>query len=135
MLLDILGFGVKLIDKLIPDPKAKAEAQLELLRLQQAGEFKALESEVQLALAQTDINKVEAASEDPFKGRWRPAVGWVCVAGLAYQFIAQPLLSWSSGIVGWPLPPVLNMGDLLTMLGGLLGLGAMRMKEKLSDKA
>jgi hypothetical protein len=40
MLLDsILGIGNKLIDKLIPDPEAKAKAQLELATLAQNGEL------------------------------------------------------------------------------------------------
>jgi hypothetical protein len=40
MVLDsILGIGNKLIDKLIPDPEAKAKAQLELATLAQNGEL------------------------------------------------------------------------------------------------
>ena len=36
-LTDILSIGGKLIDKLIPDPEAKAKAQAELLKMQQEG--------------------------------------------------------------------------------------------------
>jgi len=40
MILDsILGIGNKLIDKLIPDPEAKAKAQMELATLAQNGEL------------------------------------------------------------------------------------------------
>ena len=77
----LLDAGLKILDKVIPDPQAKAAAQLELLKLQQAGEFKQLEADMQLALAQTQINQVEAASPDPFRAGWRPAAGWVYVAG------------------------------------------------------
>jgi hypothetical protein len=93
----IVGVAGKVLDKLIPDPVAKAKAQLDLLALAQAGELAHLEAEVKTALGQMDINKTEAGSQDKFVSRWRPAVGWTCCAGLAYQFLAQPLLAWFSG--------------------------------------
>ena len=131
----LLDAGLKILDKVLPDPQAKAAAQLELLKLQQAGEFKALEADLQLALAQTEVNKVEAASADPFKSGWRPAAGWICVSGLFYQFLFQPLAAWSSSIHGWPAPPVLELGDLYGLLFGMLGLGAYRSFEKTKGKA
>lgn len=131
----ILDAGLKILDKVIPDPAAKQAAQLELLKLQQAGEFRQLEADLQLALAQTKINEVEAASPDLFRGGWRPAAGWVCVAGLAYQFLFQPLAAWSGGIHGWAPPPVLDLGDLYGLLFGMLGLGAYRSFERLKGKA
>ena len=43
MILDaLLSVGGKLIDKLIPDPQAKAAAQLELAKLAQNGELAAM---------------------------------------------------------------------------------------------
>jgi len=131
----LLDAGLKVLDRVIPDPQAKAQAQLELLKLQQAGEFKQLEADMQLALAQTKINEVEAAAPDVFRGGWRPAAGWVCVAGLAYQFLFQPLAAWSGGIHGWAPPPVLDLGDLYGLLFGMLGLGAYRSFEKTKGKA
>lgn len=131
----LLDAGLRIIERVIPDPQAKAAAQLELLKLQQAGEFRQLEADLQLALAQTEINKVEAAAPDVFRGGWRPAAGWVCVAGLAYQFLFQPLAAWSGGIQGWPPPPVLDLGDLYGLLFGMLGLGAYRSFEKTKGKA
>jgi hypothetical protein len=125
----------KLIDKVLPDPQAKAAAQLEVLRMQQAGDFKQMESDLQLALAQTEINKVEAASPDLFRGGWRPAVGWCCVVGLLYTYLGQPLLTWASGIWSVPAPPALDLGDLLTLLAGMLGLGGLRTFERIKGKA
>ena len=130
----LLDAGLKILDKVIPDPAAKSAAQLELLKLQQAGEFRQLEADLQLALAQTKINEVEAAAPDVFRGGWRPAAGWVCVAGLAYQFLFQPLAAWSGGIHGWALPPVLQLGDLYGLLFGMLGLGAYRSVERVRGK-
>jgi len=130
----LLDAGLKILDKVIPDPAAKSAAQLELLKLQQAGEFRQLEADLQLALAQTKINEVEAAAPDVFRGGWRPAAGWVCVAGLAYQFLFQPLAAWSGGIHGWAPPPVLQLGDLYGLLFGMLGLGAYRSVERVRGK-
>lgn len=53
MILDqLLGIGGKLIDKLIPDPEAKAAAALELEKLAQSGELARMANE-------TDIYKTE----------------------------------------------------------------------------
>jgi predicted Na+-dependent transporter len=59
----------------------------------------------------------------------------VCVLGLAYQFLVQPLLAWGSGVWAVPLPPNLDLGDLLTLLGGMLGLGSLRTAEKFKGVA
>ena len=131
----LIDAGLKVLDRVLPDPAQKAAAQLELLKLQQAGEFRVLEADLQLALAQTKINEIEAAAPDAFRGGWRPAAGWVCVAGLGYQFLFQPLAAWSGGIYGWPPPPVLDLGDLYGLLFGMLGLGAYRSFEKTKGKA
>ena len=41
----IFDVGGKLIDKLIPDPQAKAKAQLDLLQMKQSGELAALQAD------------------------------------------------------------------------------------------
>ena len=88
---------------------------------------------------QVEINKIEAASNSPFARNWRPAVGWVCVWGLFYTFGLKPMLPWCAEvgaiIVGRvsvipPLPEI-PMGDLIVLLGGMIGLGTMRTVEKL----
>jgi hypothetical protein len=135
-LADILvGTVGKVIDRVFPDPAARDAAKLELLRMEQAGQLASMQAELQLSLAQIGVNQADAASNDPFQRRWRPAVGWVCCAGLAYQFVGAPVLGWTSGIWGWPEPPHLQMGDLITILLGLLGLGGLRTAEKLQGRA
>lgn len=124
-LLDLSG---KVIDKIFPDPTQRDAARLELLRLQMTGAIAEM-------TAQTDINKVEAASSSVFVAGWRPAVGWVCVLGLLYNFFLQPLMAWGSAIWAIPSPPPLDMGSLLTLLGGLLGLGSLRTAEKIKGVA
>lgn len=122
----ILNIGNTLINKLFPDPAQAAQAQLALMKMQQDGELATM-------VAQTDINKVEAASGSLFVAGARPFIIWVCGLGFAMQFVVSPILTWGSTLLGKPvnLPP-LDMGTLMTMLGGLLGLGAMRTVEKLN---
>ena len=122
----------RVLERVIPDPEQKAKAQVELLRLQQEGAFRELEAELQIALAQAEINKVEAASQSRFQAGWRPGAGWVCVAGLAYEFLARPILPWIltvSGATGVPELPSLD-GVLFELIFGMLGLGAMRTTER-----
>ena len=130
--LDFLPTIAKVIDKLIPDPQAKAQAQLDLLKLQQAGEFKELDADLALKLEQIKVNAIEAQSPDFFRGGWRPFVGWVCGTGLAVQFLVAPVATWAATLMGHALAfPSLDMGTLMTLLGGLLGLGGMRTAEKI----
>lgn len=101
-------------------------------------EMAALEVDKSVMLAQTEINKIEAGSTSNFRGNWRPAVGWVCVAGLIYQYFIVTLFPWCIKIaiiltnnkIEIPILPNLDMGTLITLLLGLLGLGGMRTFEK-----
>ena len=55
MLLDsLLSIGGKLIDKLIPDPAAKAQAQLDLASLAQSGELAKMANETELYKTEQD---------------------------------------------------------------------------------
>ena len=126
----VIGAALKIIDKIIPDPQAKAAAQLQLLQMQQAGEFKQLEADTSIALAQADINKIDAASPSLFKSGWRPGAGWVCVLGLAYCLLGYPILTWLCGLKHWPIPPVIDANQIMALLVPMLGLGAYRTYEK-----
>jgi len=119
------------INKFLPDPQAKAAAQMQVLQMQQAGVFKQIDADVSIALAQSNTNAIEAASTNLFKSGWRPFIGWVCGLGLAYQFLGRPILV---GITAHDWPS-LDMGTLLTLLGGMLGLGTLRTTEKLKGVA
>lgn len=130
-LIPVLG---TLIDKVVPDKKSQDEAKLKILELAQAGELAELNSVLQRDLAQIELNKVEVQT-DLFRGGWRPFVGWVCGSGLAIQFIIAPLLTWATMLAGHATPfPELDMGTLLTLLFGMLGLGYMRTTEKIKGK-
>lgn len=132
----VAGVVGKLIDRFIPDPAQKAAAEMELLRMAQAGEFKQIEAELQLAQMQADVNKVEAGSADPFTSRWRPSVGYVCAMGLFYAAILEPCIRLIATIAGAPAQlPAVDTMLTLQLLFGLLGLGAARTHEKVNGKA
>ncbi len=128
--------GMKILDRVLPNPEAKAAAQLELLKLHQAGEFKEMELQVQRDLAQIEINKAEAANPTVFVSGWRPFIGWVCGVGLGTQFLIAPFATWVAKLRGYDIAfPELDMGTLMTLLAGMLGLGAMRTTEKINKVA
>lgn len=136
MIWDVIIGGIfKTLDKIIPDPAERMMAKQKLLEMEQAKELEYLRADVQLAVEQIKVNAAEAANANPFVSGWRPGVGWVCVFGFGYQFVGQPLLAWVSTILGYPTPPTLVLGDLMTILVGMLGLGAYRTTEKIKGVA
>ena len=99
---------------------------------------KTLEVENSLILAQLAVNKAEAESPSLFKGGWRPAVGWICVFGLFYNFLLQPLLPWTISVFKLTQVqalPALDTSTLMTLLLGMLGLGGLRTFEKYKGAA
>ena len=73
---DILGIGAKLIDKLIPDPEAKAKAQLELAALAQSGELAKMNADLEAYRVEqdnlTDRLKADMASDSWMSKNVRP---------------------------------------------------------------
>ena len=132
MLLPVIA-GV--LDKIIPDPAAAAQAKLAAMELAQKGELAALDADVRLAIAQTEVNKAEAQT-DLFRGGWRPACGWICAAGLGYEFLLRPLLPWIAGLTGAHVAPLPNIDSdaLMVLLTGMLGLGGLRTFERVKGK-
>lgn len=129
----IFNLADKVFDKLFPNPEQKAKAQLEMFKLQQEGAFKELEAHLQLAQGQMEINKAEAESPDFFRGGWRPFIGWVCGLGLFYQFLLRPILTFILMVAETKVQtlPALELETLMTLLFGILGLGAYRTLEKI----
>ncbi|MDY0072480.1 MAG: 3TM-type holin [Thauera sp.] len=125
-----------LLDKIIPDPAAAADAKLKALELAQKGELATLDADLRLMLAQADINKAEA-STDLFRGGWRPACGWVCAAGLAYTFLLRPVLPWLASLAGADVQamPEIDTDTMMVLLTGMLGLGGLRTVERIRGKA
>jgi len=84
---------------------------------------------------QIDTNKIEAASDSLYKSGWRPAIGWICASALLYQMLLRPLLAYFlQNVLAMP-PPSLEFDTLMTLLFGILGLGAYRTTEKIKGVA
>jgi hypothetical protein len=72
----LLNIGGKLIDKLIPDPEAKAKAQLDLAKLAQDGELASMANETKLYETEqnnlTDRMKADMGSDSWLSKNIRP---------------------------------------------------------------
>jgi len=132
----IFDFGSKVIDKIFPDKTEAERVKLELFKAQQAGALAELTATWDNAKEQLAVNQVEAGNASLFVSGARPFIMWICGVGLAMQFLVSPLLTWGAALYGKTivLPP-LDMGTLLTLLLGLLGLGGMRTVEKIKGVA
>ena len=131
--MSLLGVGAiiesvgKVAGDLITTEKERRQLDLEEKRIDQATD-----------LAQIEVNKVEAASSSVFVAGWRPAIGWIGAAVLAYQFLLYPLFLWVWTYLqgtGWipkelQPPPVLKADELWVILSGILGIAGMRSFEK-----
>ncbi len=125
MLQEFIAPVANLLGKFIPDETERLKLAHEIATLTQKQAH-------EIAIAQIEVNKVEAASSSLFKSGWRPAIGWVCGTAFAYHFVLQPLLIFVMTYAGHPIPalPEFDMASLMTVLGGLLGLGSLRTFEK-----
>jgi roadblock/LC7 domain-containing protein len=118
-----------LIDRLIPDraaaERAKAEMEQQLVTAANAA-----------AMAQVEVNKVEAAHSSVFVAGWRPSIGWVCAAGLAWAFVLAPIASWALVVLGIKAElPAIHTDYLLELVLAMLGIGGLRTYEKLRGVA
>lgn len=120
------------IGDLVTTDKERLAAELDLAKV-----------DASLQTGQMEVNKVEAAHASIFVAGWRPAVGWVCVCGLAYQFLAYPMLIWCWALMqawGWvpttqAPPPMLEAEGLWVLLTGMLGIAGARTFEKFKGVA
>ena len=121
----LIGPVTGLLDKFIEDKDQKAALAHEIATMSQR-------HAQELALAQINVNAAEAASGSLFKGGWRPFIGWTCGLAFFYHFVGQPVAIFVMTVTGTEIPtlPEFDMGTLLTVLGGMLGIGGLRTYEK-----
>jgi hypothetical protein len=138
--MDLIGIGSiiegvgKIAGDLVTTDKERMTLELEGRKL----DLEQAKIDQTTDLAQVEVNKIEAGSSSLFVAGWRPAVGWIGVLGLAYQFLGYPLMQWlwafGQGVDIIPkelhAPPDLDVEQLMTLLAGLLGFGGMRSFEK-----
>lgn len=131
--MNFLGIGTviesvgKVAGDLITTDKERMQLELEGRKLDQA-----------IDLAQIGVNNTEAQHTSVFVAGWRPAIGWVGAAAMAYQFLLYPLLTWGWALAqanghlptGMQPPPMLDADALWVILSGILGIAGMRSFEK-----
>lgn len=134
----ILEFGGKVLDKVLPDPAQRDEALFRMAELQEKGELaeldadlKALQTLGEVDKKQLDVAAIDAKSDRAFQWAARPAALWMCVLGLFYEFLVQPIGTWvMKNQYGWEALPPINTEALLLLASGLLGLGTLRTVDK-----
>jgi len=121
----LVGPVSNILDKFVEDKDQKAKLAHEIATMSD-------KHAQEIALAQISVNAAEAASGSLFKGGWRPCVGWVCAIAFFYHFVGQPIIIFIVALAGAEIPPLpeFDMGTLLTVLGGMLGIGSLRTYEK-----
>ena len=151
LIADIIGGGLldgaaKIISQFKQDPNKRSEieaavnanrAEFELvaLKLEKEIEIQTNAQAAEIARAQIKVNE-EDAKGSRFQSSWRPLIGYICGAGLLYEVLLRPILNFAAQLGGYMAKAEsLDMGTLLTLLTGMLGLGAMRMTEKIQGKS
>ena len=113
-----------LLDKFIEDKDVKNQLAHEISTM-------AERHAQDIAKGQLEVNKVEAAHKSMFVAGWRPAVGWVCVLGMLSNFIVIPMANFGLAISASDIViPLISTSEMMPVLMGMLGLGAMRTVEK-----
>jgi len=121
----VLSIGSTILDRVIPDVNAREKAKQELAKAISEQDF-------QLALGQIQINQEEAKSENIFKSGWRPSIGWACSLTFILNFVLFPIVNYFLMMFGHAAILIpFDTNTLMTVLGGLLGIGGLRTIEKI----
>ena len=124
MLQNLIGPATQLLDKFIEDKDQKMALAHEISTM-------AERHAQELAKGQLEVNKTEAAHKSLFVAGWRPAIGWICGLGMASNFLLIPVANFVLALTGSAIVvPLLDTGEMMPVLMGMLGLGAMRTYEK-----
>jgi hypothetical protein len=111
------------INKIWPDKSEQEREQLQAALLVVQG--------------QLQVNAAEAGSSSVFVAGWRPFIGWVCGSACAWNWIGLPVVKAALVLFGGPvltLAPA-DLSEMLPVLMGMLGLGALRTFEKVKNVA
>jgi hypothetical protein len=121
----VLPAVTDIVGRFLPEDKEKkAAAEREI-------KAKLTDSLAQIDLAQLGINKIEAGHRSVFVSGWRPFIGWTCGVSLAYTYVLQPILVFGLAQAGYLVTlPTMELGEMMPVLMGMLGLGGLRSFEK-----
>tara|TARA_R100000734_G_scaffold10666_1_gene8041 strand:+ start:115 stop:513 length:399 start_codon:yes stop_codon:yes gene_type:complete len=118
------GDTLKTVGTVIDDLHFSGEEK-EKLKLQMK------EIDAKLKEKQLDINKVEAGHKSLFVAGWRPFLGWISGLSIGYVYLFQPILDMILQMFGVEVDwVVLDLGQLMPLILGILGLGGLRSFEK-----
>lgn len=109
--------ATQLLDKFIEDKDEKNRIAFELNTM-------AERHAQELAKGQIEINKLDAKG-NWFQSSWRPLAGYVCVMGLAVNFLVSPICAGFGVII-----PQADASVMMPLLLGMLGLGGARSFER-----
>jgi len=121
---DVTGLGSvadlakTVIEKIWPNKTEQEKAELQAAMI--------------IVQGQLEVNKAEASNPSVFVAGWRPFIGWVCGAACAWNWIGLPVAK--AGLILFAsikldLSPA-DLSEMLPVLMGMLGLGALRTYEK-----
>jgi hypothetical protein len=128
-----LDFGgiVKSVGDVVDDLHTSKEEEYAAVRADK-------EIDAKVAMGQMAINKTEARHKSVFVAGWRPFIGWVGGAALAWKFIGHPMACWAIAVAqgfgfldGVNMPPSVNASELYPIILGMLGIGGMRSYDKI----
>ena len=118
----VLDIGKTVIDRIWPNKTEQEKAELA--------------AALSIVQSQLEINKAEASNASVFVSGWRPAIGWVCGAGCAWNWVGLPMAKFALDLLGKPimLSPA-DLSEMMPLLLGMLGLGSLRTVEKINKVA
>lgn len=116
---DAISAGLQIVNKFIPDPNQRQEAEAALRQSLQSWDEQ-----------QANVDQSEASNPSLFVSGWRPAIGWIGAAGLAYQYVVRPI---AVGF-GYGNLPVLD-SSLMELVMAMLGMAGLRTYEKIQGVA
>lgn len=114
----LIGPVSGLLDKVIPDKDQAAKLAHEISTMSE-------KHAQEVALQQIEILKLDAKG-NWFQSSWRPLAGYVCVLGLAINFLIAPICAG----FGVKIPQA-DTSVMMPLLLGMLGIGSMRSYDKL----
>lgn len=121
----IIALVTSIITRVFPD---KSEAE----KLKFAGELQKAMIDANLQTSQMEVNQAEAANPSRKWLSWRELTGYICALAVGWQYLLYPFLDWAVKLTGHsPIPAVqLDMGQLMFLLCGMLGLSVSKTVEK-----
>lgn len=124
----IAGELVGALDGLFTSDDERNQARLKMQAM-------LMQPQIQMGLATLQ----EAKHPSVFVAGWRPALGWICAAGLAWEYIIRSLLASALVMAGEVVKavelPHLDAEQLLALVAILLGVAGYRTVEKLKGTA